>query len=117
MFFTFRLALLTRHGKSASAVVPINDLLQLLRVAEQAVGLVYRPDLLQVYAMLTTTQQTRLLADAEWLVKCLREFADGDRLNFVILSVHQPLMHGFYGESDMHHGTSTWFAPTNRRNT
>ena len=55
-----RLAVLTRHGKSAFAVVPISDLLQLLRIAEQAVGLVVRPDLLQVCAMLTTTQQTRL---------------------------------------------------------
>ena len=69
------LVFLTRYGKPALAVLPVEVLHQLLRVAEQAVGLVRQPDLLRVSAVLTTTQQTGLPTDAEWLTECLNDLA------------------------------------------
>ena len=67
---------LTRYGQPALAVLPVEVLSQLLRVAEQAIGLVSRPDLLQVCAVLTTTQQTGLPADAGWLAACLKDLTN-----------------------------------------
>ncbi len=72
---THRLALLTRHGKPALAVLPVEVLHHLLRVAEQAAGLVHQPDLLQAGAVLHTTQQTGLVDEIPWLMKCLKELA------------------------------------------
>ena len=73
---THRLALLTRHGKPALAVLPVDLACDLLRVAEQSVGLVQQPDLLQVSAVLQTTQQTHLINAAAWLRTCLQDMAD-----------------------------------------
>ena len=70
-----QLALLTRHGKPALAVLPVDMLHDLLRIAEQSVGLLQQPDLLQVSAVLHTTQQTGLIDQALWLTACLQELA------------------------------------------
>jgi hypothetical protein len=71
-----QLALLTRHVKPALAVLPVDVLHDLLRIADQAVWLVQRPDLLQVSAVLHTTQHTGLIDEALWLTACLQEQAD-----------------------------------------
>ena len=70
-----QLALLTRHGKPALAVLPVEVLHHLLRIAEQAAGLVHQPDLWQASAVLHTTQQTGLADELPWLLKCLKELA------------------------------------------
>ena len=70
-----RLALLTRHGKPALAVLPVDLACDLLRVAEQAAGLVHQPDLLQAGAVLSTTQHTGLADEIPWLRKCLNELS------------------------------------------
>ncbi len=73
------LVFLTRYGKPALAVLPVEVLSQLLRIAEQAIGLVNQPNLLQVCAVLTTTQQTGLAADAGWLSACLNDLSHETR--------------------------------------
>ena len=74
-----QLVFLTRYGKPALAVLPVEVLSQLLRIAEQAIGLVNQPNLLQVCAVLTTTQQTGLAADAGWLSACLNDLSHETR--------------------------------------
>jgi hypothetical protein len=72
-----QLALLTRHGKPTLAVLPVDVLHDLLRIAEHSVGLVQQPDLLQVSGVLHTTQHTGLINEAFWLSACLLEL-DGE---------------------------------------
>jgi hypothetical protein len=69
------LALLTRHGKPALAVLPVDLACDLLRVADQAAGLVQRPNLLQASAVLQATQHSGLISAAPWLRSYLQELA------------------------------------------
>lgn len=76
-----QVALLTRHGKPALAVLPVDVLHHLVCIADQAVGLVHQPDLLQASAVLSATQHTGLTDELPWLRKCLNELVDETEQN------------------------------------